>query len=127
MHKQVSNDSAHGLNYERGFIALIAVIILATGTLAFSLATLTAAAAYSESVTLKELRIQARFNLAACMDTLGLMFDKDYFLNGEVSLQEFSCQAGVMNDLNGSVILDATSTLGSVSLHERINKYLPPL
>jgi len=98
-----------------GFISLIAVILLATGTLAFSVVTISAAASYSDSVMRHELRLQAGLNLSGCLDTAELMIAKDYFLNGNMSLSEFACVAGVSNNFNGNILINATATLSGVS------------
>ena len=100
---------------DAGFIAVIAIVIIATGTLAFSLAALSAAASYADSVERRELRIQVQLNLDSCADTLNLMAAKDYFLNGNVSIPEFGCVATVTNDQNGHMSMNITATLGSIS------------
>jgi len=69
----------YSMKYNNGFIALIAVVMLATGTLAFSLVVLSSVVDYSESVSRKELRIQATMNARACLDMTTLMAVKDYF------------------------------------------------
>lgn len=99
----------------RGFIALIAVVLLATGTLAFSLATLSAAVSYADMSYRHDLRNQARLNAQACLDTVSLMAAKDYFLSGEVKLPEFGCTANVQNDFNGNVTVKVAATLFGIS------------
>ena len=108
---------------DQGFMALIAVMLLATGTLAFSLASFASAASYAESATLKEYRIQAGMDLEACLDSVSLMAAKDYFLHGTVELQVFGCVANVTNDFSGNVSIDATSTVGEVE--EGGNRHIP--
>jgi len=100
--------------FRDGFIALIAVILLATGTLAFSLVTISAAISYSESVNLHELRIQAGLNVKACLDSATLMVAKDYFLNGEVELPEFGCTLTVTNDFQGHINLNVRAVFEGV-------------
>ncbi|MDE1966458.1 MAG: hypothetical protein KGI45_00070 [Patescibacteria group bacterium] len=106
---------AHPMN--EGFTATIAVVLLASGTLAFSLATMSAAAAYADSVYRRELRIQAGLYADSCLETAELMAAKDYFLDGSVDLPEFFCAAMVENSFAGSAAIEATSTLGGVSAH----------
>lgn len=99
---------------QEGFVALIAVVILATGILAFSFSTLAGAISYSESVYKRELRIQANLNTRACLDKVTLMVAKDYFLSGEIKIKEFGCIANITNDLNGEVSFVVESKLGTV-------------
>ena len=98
----------------RGFMALIAVVLLATGTLAFSLATMSAAASYADMAFRRELRIQTQLNAEACLDTVSLMAAKDYFLSGSVHLNEFGCDAQVANDFNGNVSIKASAKISDV-------------
>ena len=99
----------------KGFIALIAVLLLATGSIAFALATVFAAVAYADMVLQRELRIQAKLNVNACLDSLELMYAKDFFLNGNVTIPEFGCQASVENRGNGAVIqLNVVATFNGV-------------
>lgn len=103
-----------------GFIALIAVIMLAWGALAFSFATLASAVSYADLVNRRELRIQARFNAEACLDTVKLMLAKDFFLEGTVSVPEFGCVVQVTNDFAGSVSVNITATLEGVSAYQSL-------
>ena len=105
------------ISRRRGFIALIAVVILASGVLAFSLAAMSAAAAYASAVEKKELRIQAGLNLNACLDYAELMAAKNYYLNGESTVREFGCALSIANDDNGGFSIAARSTLEGVSAY----------
>jgi hypothetical protein len=81
----------------RGFVATIAVVILATGCLVFSLVTLLGATSYSESIYKRELRIQAGLNASACLDLVTVMVSKDYFLSGQIEVRQFGwcgCERG---------------------------------
>jgi len=104
--------------FSRGFTATTAVILLATGTLAFSLASLVSATLYADSVNQRELRIQARLNASACLDTVTLMAYKDYFLNGSVTIPEFSCTGNVSNDYLGHISMNVKASLEGVSAYE---------
>ncbi len=99
-------------------MALIALVLLATGTLAFSLATMSAAAAYADMSYRRELRIQARLNADACLDSVSLMAAKDYFLNGHVKLSEFGCDAQVANDLKGNLNIRVNANSNRVSFQD---------
>ncbi|MFA6404487.1 MAG: hypothetical protein WCW03_00545 [Candidatus Paceibacterota bacterium] len=104
--------------YSQGFIALIAVILLAFGTTAFSLATLSSAFSYADTVAKMEIRIQARLNLNACLDTLTLMISRDYFLNGNVTIREFACEAKISNDFVNPILLEVKTMLNEVSVYD---------
>lgn len=100
--------------YKKGFVATIAVTILATGCLVFSLATLLGATSYAESVYKRELRIQAGLNARACLDLVTLMISKDYFLSDQLEIRHLDCVADVINDLNGEVSFVVETRLGTV-------------
>lgn len=106
----------------RGFIALIAVVLLAFGALSFSLATLSAAVSYADSISRRELRIQTGLNVNACIDTVRLMRAKDYFLIGTTSIPEFGCVARIDERSDGSVDIDAKSTLEGVSSYRSFHE-----
>ncbi len=76
---------------KKGFIATIAIVLLATGTLAFLLVTLSTAYSYADSVEYREIRIQTSLNERACQETLSLLIAKDYFLDKEVTLTDLGC------------------------------------
>ncbi len=67
----------------RGFIALVAVLMLALGTFAFSISTIVSATLYSDMVYAREMRIQKKLDQESCQATFALMKIKDYFLIGE--------------------------------------------
>jgi hypothetical protein len=111
IHKQHNLDSRR-----RGFIALTAVILLATGILAFSLVALSAAVSYADMVAQKELRIQATLNAQACLETAELMAAKDYFISGTFLISQFGCEATFVNDGRGSVHIHVQAKLGMVGV-----------
>ncbi len=76
---------------QKGFVATTAVVLLATGTLAFLIVTMSAAALFVDSVDRREARIQKGLNEIACQETLPLLVAKDYFLDGDVELSDFDC------------------------------------
>ena len=98
----------------RGFAALISVVLLATGVLAFSLVTLESAVIYADMASKREIRIQASLNLEACLDTSQLMIGRDYFWVGTSSLPEFGCTVYVKNDFGNHYSIDATATLSGI-------------
>jgi hypothetical protein len=100
--------------YKKGFVATIAVVILATGCLVFSLVTLLGATSYAESVYKRELRIQADLNAYACLDLVTVMVSKDYFLSGKIKIRQFGCVADIVNDMNGGVSFNVEAKLGTV-------------
>jgi type II secretory pathway pseudopilin PulG len=99
----------------RGFIAVTAVILLAAGVIAFSLAALGSAVLYSDAVNRRELRIQAGMNAEACLDSAALMAAKDYFLIGSVYISEFGCNATISRNSAGDVSVKASARLVGVS------------
>ena len=74
----INNSSCH-----QGFIALVAIVVLAMGTFAFSISTMVSAIAYRDAVYTREMRIQKRLDQEACRVTFALMKVKDYFLTGD--------------------------------------------
>ncbi len=76
---------------QKGFVATTAVVMLATGTLAFLIATMSAAVLFADSADRREARIQRGMNDVACRETLSLLIAKDYFLTGDVELSDFGC------------------------------------
>ena len=78
-------------NTRKGFIALTAVMILSATVFVFSLVTLSAVVAYSDSVYTREMRIQHGLDMTACAETITLMKAKDYFLTGQIYIDQFGC------------------------------------
>jgi hypothetical protein len=72
-------------------MALTAIMILSTTVFVFSMVTLSAVVAYSDSVYAREIRIQHDLDLEACADTAMLMKSKDYFWVGHMTLSDFGC------------------------------------
>jgi len=99
----------------RGFMALIALILLTTGALAFSLVVRSSSFAYFEATNKREMRIQAGLNAKACLDKVSLMVIQDYFLAGEIEIKEFGCLAKIDNDGNVNFGLEVEAFLGTVS------------
>jgi hypothetical protein len=89
-----------------GFAALTAVILIAMGVIALSLASIQSALLYADAVNQREYRIQARLNAFACLDATTLMVVKDYFLNGTTTISEFGCNIAITNDFSGNISLD---------------------
>jgi hypothetical protein len=70
---------------------------------------------YSDMISRRELRIQANLNRDACFDTVTLMYAKDYFLAGDLYLNEFGCKVHVDNDLAGHASFRVEAGLSGVS------------
>jgi hypothetical protein len=104
-------------NHKKGFIALIAIVLLVSGILAFSLSVAASAVAYADRVYRRELRIQLGLYVESCRDSIIIMLKKDNFLKGEVHIGEFGCIADVQNDYMGTVSISATSSLAGVRAH----------
>ncbi len=99
---------------EHGFGALIAVMILAVGTLAVSFVALSASVTYSDMTLKRELRVQSRLNAESCLETSSLMLAKDFFWQGMSMVSEFGCTVDVSNDLLGHVTIDVVTDLSGV-------------
>ena len=99
---------------QKGFIATVAVVILATGIIYFSLITLASAFAFSDFIYKKELRIQANLNSKACLDQVILMVSRDYFLSGKIKLKDFDCTLDISNNFNGTVTVVGRAIFGEV-------------
>lgn len=100
---------------KRGFLAVTAVLILAMGTLAFSMTSMAAAAAFADSSMKRELRIQARQNLASCFRYLAIYASKDAFLKGEIYVRDLDCNAHIEYEVDGRIIFRAKTILHGVS------------
>ena len=98
-----------------GFVALISTVLLATGVLAFSIATLASAVLYSDLVWRREIRIQVGLNLTACLDTAELMISADYFISGAVGIGEFGCTVMISNDFAGHTSAIATAGISGIA------------
>lgn len=72
-------------------MALIAVIMLTLGSLAMIASSLSWAISYADMVNHRELRIQKRLNMNACLEIAKIMVDKDYFIAGTIHLKDFDC------------------------------------
>ena len=99
---------------QKGFIATVAVVILATGIIYFSLITLASAFAFYDFIHKKELRIQANLNSKACLDQVILMVSRDYFLSGKIKLKDFDCTLYISNNFNGTVTVVGQAIFGEV-------------
>ncbi|MGC9605821.1 MAG: hypothetical protein ABSF56_03700 [Minisyncoccia bacterium] len=75
----------------RGLGASIAVIVMAAGVLAMSLAALGSSVFYADAVFRREMRIQAALNEKACLDSAALLKAKDAFAAGIADFPEFGC------------------------------------
>lgn len=76
---------------DRGFGALVAILLLAGGTLAVSASAIAAACVYADIVDRKIERVQRGLDDVACEDSRKLILAKDAFVHGEVRLKEFGC------------------------------------
>ncbi|OHA24131.1 MAG: hypothetical protein A3B11_01380 [Candidatus Taylorbacteria bacterium RIFCSPLOWO2_01_FULL_44_26] len=105
-------------NHSGGFTALIAVILVSAGTMAFSLSTLSAAVLYADSVFRKEMRIQVELNTHSCLDTATVSLAKDFFMNGTTTIRSLGCEVSVINpnpDLSSyDVEISVTAALSGI-------------
>lgn len=106
------------LRERRGFVATIAVIMLAYSILAIVAITVALAKTYLDNVYLYESRVEARQNLFACLDIAESRLASNYFLRGHFGLREFNCEFFVlengMQGSSGSILLNAIVKIGPV-------------
>jgi hypothetical protein len=114
MKYKMSREFIFNKKSQKGFIATVAVVILATGITYFSLITLTSAFSFFDFVHKKELRIQANLNSKACLDQIILMISRDYFLSGKIKLKDFDCTLDISNNFNGNITLVGRAIFGEV-------------
>lgn len=105
-------------NIQKGYVALVAVILIASGTLVFSLTALSSAVSFSENVYKRELRIQAGLNARSCLEIITLMLSRDYFLSGKVEIAELGCLSEIENDTNGGAHIISKTVLEGVNGYE---------
>lgn len=79
------------LQFEGGFGASVAVMMLSFGILAISLAADQAAFGYADIVDKRIDRVQKVLDQKACDDSIAIIKAKDIFVHGIVSLPEFGC------------------------------------
>jgi hypothetical protein len=101
--------------YKTGLSALISIVLLASGTLAFALVTMAHTYSYVDMVMRRELRIQSHLSLEGCIESIRLMSRKDIFLKGDITIREFGCHAHIENDYQGNTTVSATSTVSGVN------------
>ena len=92
------------------------VLSLTVGVMAFSVLSQQLCYDYADYNFRREMRIQLAANVHSCLETATLMFAKDYFLNGEVALDEFECTVNVSRPLGETVIITGTSTLNNLAM-----------
>ncbi len=100
--------------HKRGFMAMISVMLLSIGILAFSISSLASATMYSDMVYRREIRIQVNANLSSCMNTAKLMIQRDYFIYGTSTLSEFGCTIHISNDFMGNTSIYAIAELSGI-------------
>lgn len=109
-----------------GFIALIAVLLMASGTMAFLLTVAAAGLAYSDMVLRREYRIIATGNLNTCVSAIRSMAARYYFFRGKLRIDELGCDGAVSNDMTGHIHFEATSTFNGVKSFQNGSIDLPP-
>ena len=108
-----------------GFIAVTAVIVIACVTLLFANIIMQIVVDYSGMVMRHEWRIQANLNAESCLNVVTLMVEKNYFLNGEVSVERFECTAKVIRDyVQGSASISVKALFNEVNSGEYEKTFL---
>ena len=111
-----------------GFIAVVAVIMIAISALLFSTLTMRTVIDYSESIDRLAWRTQANHNTSNCLNVVALMSEKDYFLSGEIYVQKFACNATVTrNRLQKTVLVRAKTVFNGVSSSEHEQLFTLPI
>lgn len=103
---------------KKGFVATVSVILISLGLFAFSLSVFGGAFLYSDFIDKKEARMQAEFNIEACIILARDIFEKDNFLRRHFEVSDLGCTAdyvsGISNTINLNVVFGgmrvATST-----------------
>lgn len=105
----------------KGFVALTTILIIVALVLNFSFVTLSSVYLYADSIFRRELRIQTRLNLSACIDYIKYTYAQDYFVYGSIKITELGCSVFVSNDFAGRIDFSATSTLSNVSSNKKMS------
>ena len=77
---------------EAGFAAIITIITIATGILAFSAVSLRLVSDYVDRVDSEESQLQTELDEKACTDSIQLLKIKAPYASGHFHLSEFNCQ-----------------------------------
>ena len=104
-----------------GFIATTAVVMLAYSILAVHLAVMSAVSAYVDSVYLREMRIQARHSLFACLSYAEVFISRDYLWRGKVDEgQADGCVFDIENNplygSSGKLLVSVYLNMGAVKM-----------
>lgn len=78
-----------------GFVAVVAVIMIASGTLIYSIVASSSAIEYIQSVYRRESRAQAVLYASSCVDSAAMIVAKDYFVRGTIAVSDFDCQVSI--------------------------------
>jgi hypothetical protein len=84
-------------------------------TAGFSFLALSASVVFADMVFRKEVRNQVNLNLLSCFDMVAVIYSRDYFINGNIYLQDFGCKVNVSNSLSGMIEVSATSSMSNIS------------
>lgn len=105
----------------KGFVALTTILIIVALVLNFSFVTLSSVYIFADSIFRRELRIQTRFNLFACIDYMKFTYAQNYFVDGNIKIRELGCSVSITNDFTGTIDFSATSTLSGVSVNQKMS------
>ncbi len=111
----------------KGFIAVTAIIIIVSGILMYSVMATVSAFAYSDMVLRREWRTQANINAQSCLSTVALMTAKDYFLEGEIEVEEFGCSATIIRDhSHATASVHTRATFSGISSSDFEQNFIVP-
>jgi hypothetical protein len=71
--------------------------------MAISLSSTASVIAYSDSINLREYRIQANLNADSCLEVSKIIVSKNYFVNGTSTIQSLNCEIYFQNSFSGNV------------------------
>ena len=100
--------SNNRISDNHGFIATTAVLMIAYGCLALALVSTLAVRSYSESVDLREARIEARRLNDLCMHRALEILAREYFVRGKVELPEYNCEIEYIEKVPSQITIQTT-------------------
>ena len=104
--------------YNKGFIALIAILLVSLGCVVVSIVVMAEVSSYADNVYRHESRIQANLNASSCIDAGKLIVEKDFFMQGTTTLPDLGCDLFVVNDFSGHISLSAHTRFQGVSEYQ---------
>lgn len=86
---------------QKGFMAIVAVIMISSSVLFFSIVVMAHSFSYADMVYKKEYRLRKSLKLGACLQSLKIISEKDMLISGSVYMPEFECRGVIEKDSLG--------------------------